>query len=93
MSDTLQEVTKPANVVGTTVLSIAAPTPKWATVLFRVFYHLSTGIAVWLAATKMVPEANKFEVLLVASLVDRVVWAVGRCLGVKKTELIQPDEQ
>lgn len=71
------------------VASFKQPTPSWATWTFRIFYHFTTVFGIWLAATKIVPEANKFEALLIASAVDRLVWGIAQGIGVSKDSFEQ----
>ncbi len=71
---------------GKTVVSLNLPTPKWATWTFRIVYWLVFAFTIWIAATKLVPEASKVEVILAASVLDKLVWGIGRGLGVKKED-------
>lgn len=69
-----------------TVISIAAPTPMWATWLFRIVFVLTSAASIWIAATQLVSDANKAEIMLALKCLDVIVWGVGRMLGVKKDE-------
>ena len=59
-----------------TVVSFKLPSPVWATWVFRIVYWLVFAFTLWLASTKLVPEANKVELILVASILDKVVWSL-----------------
>lgn len=71
---------------GKTVISISRPTPAWATWVFRAVYWMVFGIGVWLAATNVVSDKHKFEILLALSALDRFIWGMARGLGVKKED-------
>lgn len=70
----------------TTVFSLHRPTPLWATWVFRSVFNLSTGIAIFVAATKLIPDDNKFEIMLGIKAMDYIAWGFAKMLGVKKEE-------
>jgi hypothetical protein len=69
-----------------TVVSFNKPTPMWATWVFRTVFCLTTAGAFWVAATQVVPEGWKVEVMLGMKTLDFVIWGIGRGLGIKKSD-------
>lgn len=65
-----------------TVISLNKPTPYWATIVFRVVLVLTSGIAIWVAATTLVSNGSKVEILLALKTLDFVAWGIGKLLGV-----------
>lgn len=66
--------------------AIAGKTPVWLTYAFRTTIILTTAITIWVAATKLVPDDNKFEIGLILKAVDFVVWGLGRMTGIVKED-------
>lgn len=69
-----------------TVISLNKPTPYWATIAFRVVLVLTSAIAIWVAATTLVANGTKVEILLALKTLDFVAWGIGKLLGVTPTE-------
>lgn len=69
-----------------TAEALKAETPQWATVVFRTVILLTTVLSAWVAATNMIPEAAKFEVVLAFKGFDTLVWGLSRMFGVVKDE-------
>lgn len=62
--------------------AIANPTPKMANYIFRTVLIVTTAFTIWLAGTQLIAESAKFELTLVAKIVDFLAWGVGRLFGV-----------
>jgi hypothetical protein len=58
-------------------------TPLWAKWMFRITFIVTTALAFWMAATKLVPENIKFEVLLGFKSFDMLVWGFSKLFGVE----------
>ncbi len=69
-----------------TVVNFKLPSPVWATWMFRIIFLLTTAGSIWIAATGMIPDNNKVEILLAMKVLDVVIWGIGRGLGVKKED-------
>ena len=69
-----------------TVVSFNKPTPTWATWVFRVVFFMTTGLSVWIAATNLIDDAGKVEIMTALKALDFVVWGIGKGLGVKKED-------
>lgn len=69
-----------------TIISVSAPTPKWATWVFRIVFFITTGLSFWVAGTNLVPESIKVEIMLAFKSLDIIVWGLGKSLGVKKDD-------
>lgn len=91
-SETNQQVQATTPAKGNLVVSINAPTPMWATWIFRIVFLLTTAISIWLAGTHLVSDANKVEIIVDMKAIDVAVWGLGKMLGIKKPE-IETDEK
>lgn len=69
-----------------TVLSLTKPTPQWATITFRVVLVITSAIAIWVAATTLVSNGTKVEILLALKTLDFVVWGLGKLIGIEPAE-------
>lgn len=65
-----------------TVISLNKPTPYWATIAFRVIIVLTSAVAIWVAATTLISNGSKVEILLALKTLDFVAWGIGKVLGV-----------
>lgn len=61
--------------------AISSPTPKWANYIFRTVLIITTAFTIWLAGTQLIAESAKFELTLVAKIVDFLAWGIGRLFG------------
>lgn len=82
--DEVTQVEKDETVKGKLVFSFSKPTPKWATNSFRAVFLLTTALTIWIAATRLIPDANKSEIMLGLKCVDLVIWGFARSLGIEK---------
>lgn len=83
MSDTTTvETTK--EVKGNLVLSSTAPTPRWATLLFRGQFILNKMFLVIAGGTSMVDPKHLQEAILWAAAIDIGVWTFARMIGIQK---------
>lgn len=69
-----------------TVVSFTKPTPEWAKLVFRIVFCFTTAASFWVAATSLIPEPIKLEVVLALKALDFVIWGLGKGLGVKKED-------
>lgn len=87
MSDTTTtvEVTKEAQ--GRLVISSSAPSPLWATWVFRIQFILNKMFLVVAGGTKMIPPHHLQEAILWAAAVDIGVWSLAKMLGIEKPQI------
>jgi hypothetical protein len=64
-----------------TVLSIAGPSPMWTKWLFRITAVVTTVLAVYVAATGLIPEQWKVEILLILKSFDMLTLGLSKALG------------
>lgn len=62
--------------------AIAGTTPKLANYIFRVVLILTTAFTIWLAGTQLIEDSAKFELTLVAKILDFLAWGIGRLFGI-----------
>jgi len=72
-----------------TVISLSAPTPKWATWIFRIVFFLTTAISFWIAGTKLIQDDLKIELMLALKAFDVFIWGCSKGIGVKKEDFEQ----
>lgn len=82
---TAVEVTK--QVPGKLVFSINAPTPKWATIVFRVTICLCTFASSVVAGDDGIDNVTKVKVMLYLTQGTTLIWGLGRIIGIKKEEI------
>lgn len=73
-------------IAGKTVISFNLPTPKWVTWIFRTEFVLNKAVLIYLAGTSSISKDNIQEYVLILSIVDFVVWGMGRGIGIKKDD-------
>lgn len=61
-------------------------TPLWAKWMFRITMLLTTGITVFVAGTQLLPEAYKYEVMLILKAIDPIMYGISKMFGVPITE-------
>lgn len=77
-------------VVGKTVISINAPTPMWATWIFRIVFLLTTTATFIIASDPAIPDALKVRIGIYLKGLDFVIWGFGRFIGVEKPSIEPP---
>ena len=85
-----QEVQQKEIVTGKTVLSINAPTPMWATWIFRIVFLLTTTATFIIASDPAIPDALKVRIGIYLKGLDFVIWGLGRFIGVEKPDIPPP---
>lgn len=66
--------------------SLSQPTPMWVTWIFRTEFVLNKAVMMWLASTSMVQGDNLKEIIAILTILDFVIWGLGRFVGIKKEE-------
>lgn len=61
--------------------AVNAPTPSWATWMFRVVAILTTALAFYVAGTSLVQEQWKVEVLLGLKAIDMLTLGFSKLFG------------
>lgn len=80
----IQEVQKTEMQKGKLVISLMKPTPMWVTWIFRTEFVFNKAIMIWLSATTLVAPEKLKETILTLTIVDFVVWGLGRFVGISK---------
>ena len=67
---------------------IGNKTPLWAKWIFRVVFLITTVTISWLAATDIIPEAQKYEITLFLKVVlDPLAYGLSKMFGIEETSL------
>lgn len=61
--------------------ALSAPTPQWVKVTISVTTRVTAAAAIFLAATNLLPESSKFEILLGIKALDFFVVELGKMVG------------
>ena len=91
--DDLPETQQAEKVVQTTgktgfgVNQFNNPTPMWVTWIFRTEFVLNKAALFWLSATSLVAQEKLKEVILILTVVDFVVWGLGRFIGITRVQM------
>lgn len=84
------EVQTTKTVTGKTVFGLAglnAPTPMWATWIFRGEFILNKALGMFLGGTSIIPADQVKEWILWTTVADFVFWAFARQVGIQKPVL------
>lgn len=57
------------------------PTPKWVKVTISLTTRVTAAFALYMAATNLIPEAYKYELMVAIKALDFLVVEVGKFLG------------
>jgi hypothetical protein len=63
-----------------------APTPMWATWLFRAVFVVTTAIVIWVSGTNLISQGAKVEWMLILKVVDALVLGFSKLFGVVPDE-------
>lgn len=63
------------------------PTPTWVNWIFRTEFILNKAAMIWLSATTLVPQEKLKETILTLTILDFVVWGLGRFVGITKDQM------
>lgn len=86
MEEVTQTVETEKEVTGKTVISFTAPTPKWATWVFRTEFVINKALLMVLSGTSLLSPQQVKESLIWIAAIDFMVWGIGRGLGVQKSQ-------
>lgn len=62
--------------------AVKAPTPEWVKIVINVTTILTTALAIFIGATNLIGEANKYEAMLAIKAIDVLVVGIGKMFGV-----------
>lgn len=86
MADEKQEVSTTKTVSGTVGFNPSAPSPIWATWIFRIVFLLTMVATIIIAGDTHIPNDIKVRIFLYMKGFDVFVWGVAKGLGVKKKD-------
>lgn len=66
-----------------TVISITKPSPQWANYSFRAVFILTLAVGMYISGDSSIPDDVKVRVLNAMKVLDFLVWAFSRMLGVE----------
>ncbi len=87
MADTTQQAEKEVQVTGVTkfgIGQISNPTPMWVTWAFRIEFIANKAFMMWVASSD--DTTNVKQIVLWATIIDFVVWGLGRFVGISKED-------
>ena len=67
--------------------SIALETPRWAKIMFRIVFLITTAFTLFIAGTNLINENVKFELMLAVKSLDVVIYGVSKMFGIEKEQL------
>jgi len=67
--------------------SIALETPRWAKIMFRIVFLITTALMFFVAGTNIIDESVKYEFMLALKSIDGIVYGVSKMFGIEKEQL------
>lgn len=61
-------------------------TPTWAKWIFRITLAITSAATIYLAATDLLPEKIKYEILLAMKALDALMYAFSKMFGIPPPE-------
>lgn len=66
--------------------ALTSATPMWARNMFRITFAVTSALSIFMAATNLIAENYKFEVLLGLKSLDALIYALSKMFGVDPPE-------
>ena len=66
--------------------SIPLETPRWAKVMFRIVFLLTTSLTLFIAGTNLIQENVKFELMLAVKSLDVMIYGISKMFGIEKEQ-------
>lgn len=70
-----------------TAKSLVLETPRWAKVMFRIVFLLTTAFTLFVAGTTLIDDNVKFEVMLAVKSLDVMIYGISKMFGIEKEEI------
>jgi len=62
--------------------ALSAPTPLWATWVFRITFIVTTAMTFWIGSTGLLSNPAKIEIITALKSLDMVVLGLSKLLGI-----------
>lgn len=69
-----------------TAKALTTETPKWAKIMFRVTFVLTSAVTVFVGATNLINEASKYEIMLGLKALDVLIYGFSKMFGIEKED-------
>lgn len=66
--------------------SIVLETPRWAKIMFRIVFLLTTAFTVFLIGTNLIQENVKLELMLAVKSLDVLIYGISKMFGIEKEQ-------
>lgn len=66
--------------------SIVLETPRWAKIMFRIVFLLTTAFTLFIAGTNLIQENVKFELMLAVKSLDVLIYGISKMFGIEKEQ-------
>lgn len=63
--------------------SLVLETPKWAKIMFRIVFLLTTALTLFIAGTTLIDENIKYELMLAVKSLDVIIYGVSKMFGIE----------
>jgi len=66
--------------------AVALETPRWAKIMFRIVFLLTTAFTLFIAGTNLIEENVKFELMLAVKSLDVMIYGISKMFGIEKEQ-------
>lgn len=66
--------------------SIVLETPRWAKIMFRIVFLITTAFTLFIAGTNLIEETLKFELMLAVKSLDVFIYGISKMFGIEKEQ-------
>jgi|GEM_PF-1977834 len=66
--------------------AVSAPTPVWASWLFRSVFILTSAVTIWIAGTELISKGAKVEWMLLLKMADALAFGFSKLFGIVPNE-------
>ena len=63
--------------------ALVLETPRWAKVMFRIVFLLTTAFTIFVMGTNLIREDLKFELMLAVKSLDVIIYGVSKMFGIE----------
>jgi len=83
----VEKVVNETGKLGFGIGQLSKPTPMWVTWIFRTEFVINKAFLIWVSASALVPDTHVKEIVLACSVIDGIVWGLGRFVGITKLDV------
>jgi len=67
--------------------AIVLETPRWAKIMFRIVFLITTALTLFIMGTTLMEENAKYELMLAVKSLDVLIYGISKMFGIEKEEI------